>query len=48
MTQQENNESAKERDYTNVAKNHQNKKCLKAINENTKEVSYYSSLYSVQ
>lgn len=49
MTQQQNNKkSAKDRDYKFVANNHQNKKCVKALNQNTKEVSYYNSLYAVQ
>ena len=49
MTHQENCEkSAKRRDYTFVAKNHQNKKCGKATNSDTNEVSYYNSLYAVQ
>ena len=49
MTHQENCEkSAKRRDYTFVAKNHQNKKCVKATNSDTNEVSYYNSLYAVQ
>ena len=49
MTQQKNcQKSAQNRDYTFVAKNHQNKKCVKAINTTTEEVSYYNSLYSVQ
>ena len=48
MTQQENcKKSAKRRDYTFVAKNHQNKKCVKATNSDTNEVSYYNSLYAV-
>ena len=48
ITQQENCEkSAQERDYTFVAKNHQNKKCVKATNSDTNEVSYYNSLYAV-
>ena len=38
----------KNRDYTFVAKNHQNKKSVKAINIYTNEVSYYDSLYAVQ
>ena len=37
-----------QRDYTFAAKNHQNKKCVKAINCETKEVSYYNSMYAVQ
>jgi len=49
MTQQENcKKSAQDRDYTFVAKNHQNKKCVKATNINTNEVSYYNSFYAVQ
>ena len=49
MTQQENcKKSAKRRDYTFAAKNHQNKKCVKATNSDTNEVSYYNSLYAVQ
>jgi len=39
--------TAKYRDYTFAAKNHQNKKCVKATNKTTTEVSYYNSLYSV-
>ena len=49
MTQQENcKKSAKRRDYTFVSKNHQNKKCVKAIDCDTKEVSYYNSMYAIQ
>ena len=49
VTQQENcKKSAQERDYTFVAKNHQNKKCVKAIDCETKEVSYYNSMYAIQ
>ena len=49
MTQQENcKKSAKRRDYTFVSKNHQNKKCVKAIDCDTKEVSYYNSVYAIQ
>ena len=48
MTHQENCEkSAKRRDYTFVAKNHQNKKCVKATNIDTNEVSYYNSMYAI-
>ena len=44
ITQQENcKKSAKRRDYTFAAKNHQNKKCVKAIDCETKEVSYYNN-----
>ena len=31
-----------------LLKNHQNKKCVKATNSSTNEVSYYNSLYAVQ
>ena len=49
MTQQENcKKSAKRRDYTFAAKNHQNKKCVKAIDCEIKEVSYYNSMYAIQ
>ena len=49
MTQQENcKKSAKRRDYTFVSKNHQNKKCVKATNSDTNEVSYYNSMYAVK
>ena len=48
MSHQENNKkSAKRRDYTFAAKNHQNKKCVKATNTDTNEVSYYNSMYAV-
>ena len=48
MSHQENcKKSAKRRDYTFVAKNHQNKKCVKATNSDTNEVSYYNSMYAV-
>ena len=48
MTQQENcKKSAKRRDYTFAAKNHQNKKCVKATNSDTNELSYYNSMYAV-
>ena len=48
MTQKENCiKSAKRRDYTFAAKNHQNKKCVKATNIDTNEVSHFNSLYAV-
>ena len=31
-----------------LQKNHENKRCVKAINQNTNEVSYYNSMYSIQ
>ena len=40
--------SVKNRDYAFAAKNHQNKKSIKATNINNNEVSYYNSLYAVQ
>ena len=49
ITHQQNcKKSAKDRDYTFASKNHENKKCLKAINKNTNEVTYFNSLYAVQ
>ena len=49
ITQQENcNKSAQERDYSFVKDNHRNKKCVKATNCETNEVTYYNSLYAVQ
>ena len=49
VTQQLNRKkSAEDRDYSFVGKNHQNKKCLKATNCSTNEVSYFNSLYAVQ
>ena len=49
MTQKENcKKSAKGRDYTFTAKNHQNKKCVKATDCETNEVTYYNSMYAVQ
>ena len=49
MTHKENcKKSAKGRDYTFVAKNHQNKKCVKATDCETNEVTHYNSMYAVQ
>ena len=49
MTHKENcKKSAKGRDYTFVAKNHQNRKCVKATNCKTNEVTHYNSMYAVQ
>ena len=48
ISQKENNKkSAQKRDYKFVSKNHQNKKCVKATNLKTNEVTEYNSLYSV-
>ena len=48
MSHQENcKKSAQRRDYTFAAKNHQNKKCVKATNSDTNKVSYYNSMYAV-
>ena len=48
MTDIENcKKSAGRRDYTFVSKNHQNKKCVKATNIDTNEVSYYNSMYAI-
>ena len=49
VTHQENcKKSAKNRDYTFTKYNHENKRCIKAINQNTGEVSYYKSMYNTQ
>ena len=40
--------SARDRDYTFSAKNHENRKCVKANNKDTNEESYYKSMYAVQ
>ena len=49
VTHQENfKKSAKNRDYTFAKYNHNKKRCIKAINQITKEVSYYKSMYSTQ
>ena len=49
VTQQENcKKSAKKRDYTFAKYNHYNKRCIKAINQNTGKVSYYKSMYNTQ
>ena len=49
ITQQENcKKSAKGRDHTFVKDNYRNKKCVKATNCDTNEVTYYNSMYSVQ
>jgi len=48
VTHQQNyKKSAKERDYLFVAKNHKNKKCVKAINKTTTEVTCFKSMYAV-
>ena len=49
MSQQENcKKSAKNRDYSFASKNHKNKRCVKAINQVTNDVSYYNSMHSIQ
>ena len=40
--------SAKNRDYTFTKYNYKKKRCIKAINQITEEVSYYKSMYSTQ
>ena len=48
LTHQENcKKSAKNRNYKFASKNHQNRKCVKAINKTTNEVSYFNSLHAV-
>ena len=49
VTQQKNcKKSTKDRDYKFAAKNHENKKCVKATNCSTNEISYFNSMYAVQ
>ena len=49
VTQQQNcKKSAKDRDFTFVAENRKNRRCVKAINKNTNEVTYYNSMYAIQ
>lgn len=49
FTHQENcKKSAANRDYTFVAKNHENKRCVRATNITTEEVSYFNSMSAVQ
>ena len=49
MTQQQNClKSAKKRDYSFVGKNCANKKCVKAINKDTGETTYFNSMYSIK
>ena len=46
VTQKENcKKSAQKRDYTFAKYNHENKKCVKAINQNNEEITYYKSIY---
>ena len=48
MTQQQNcQKSAQHRDYSFPAKNHQNKKYVKATNCETNEITYFNSLHAV-
>lgn len=45
LTQQLNcKKSAKNRDYSFVAKNYRNRRCVKAINLSTKEETHYKSM----
>ena len=49
VTHQQNcKKSAKDCDYKFATKNHENRRCVKAINKNTSEVTYYNSMYAVQ
>jgi len=48
MTQQQNcKKSAEKPDYTCAKYNHQNKRCVKAVNQTTKEVTYSDGMYAV-
>ena len=49
MTQQQNcKKTAKYLDYSFVAQNRKNRKCVKATNKNTNEVTYFKSMYAVK
>ena len=49
LTQQQNSKkSANNRDYSFAAKNHENRKCVRATNVTTNEVSYFYSMHAVQ
>ena len=49
LTPSENNKKAATNiDYTFIANNHKNRKCVKATNIETGEVTYYYSLYATQ
>ena len=47
-TSENNKKGAKNRDYSFVEKNHQNRKCVKAINIETNEVTYFNSIYATE
>ena len=49
VTHQQNcKKSAKDRDYKFNAKNHENRRCVKATNKNTNEMIYFNSMYAIQ
>ena len=49
LTNQQNCKKAvKDGDYTFAAKNHENRKCIKATNKDTNEVTYFRSMYAVK
>ena len=49
LTHQQNcKKSAKNRDYSFNSQNHKNRKCVKATNKNTNEVTYYNSMSAIQ
>ena len=49
FTHQQNcKKAAKKRDYSFVSKNRENRKCVKATNLKTKNVSYFTSMYAAQ
>ena len=49
MTEQENcKKAANKRDYSFAANNHQNRRCIKAINQTTQQVTYHKSMYATQ
>ena len=49
VTHQQNcKKSAKDRDYTFIVNNHKNRKCVKAINKDTNEASFFYSMHAVE
>ena len=47
IRQQNYKKSAKDRDYTFTKNNHTYKRCVKVINQNINETSYYNTFYLI-
>ena len=47
IRQQNHKKSAKDRDYTFTKNNHTYKRCVKVINQNINETSYYNTFYHI-